>query len=63
MSNFSFITKLASILGSMAIDLACILALIMSLTSAQGDPYKQSQAFFLYVIATCVNNLTIKDES
>ena len=62
MPTFSFILKLASILGSMAIDLLCLVALLMALTSAQGEPYKQAQAFFLYVIAISVNKVTIKDE-
>lgn len=62
MSSFSIILKIASILASMAIDLLCLCALAVALVSAQGEPYKQAQALFLYVIATSVNKVTIKNE-
>ena len=61
MPTFSFFLKLA-IIGSKTIDLLCILALIIAVTSAQGEPYKQAQAFFLYVIAISVNKVTIEDK-
>ena len=63
MSTFSFILKLGSILYSAAIDLICLYALIVALASAQNEPYKQAQAFFLFVIATSVNKVTIEDKS